>query len=213
MQVTSRPAQLAVGGAALGAGAAGAFAIGAMAMGAVAIGAMAIGRLALGRVAIDRAVLRSVKIGDLTVARLHAHGVDAGQPLSDGGIMHIASPFAVEDTVARITRTLEARGIRLFAQIDHSGEAAKAGLSMRPTQLLIAGHPAAGTPVMLAAPTAAIDLPLRILVSEDESGRTWIAYNSPAYLKERHGVPDALLSKIDVVPQLMAAALNSAPAV
>ena len=73
--------------------------------------------------------------------------------------------------------------MRLFAQIDHSGEAAKAGVSMRPTQLLIAGNPAAGTPLMLAAPAAAIDLPLKLLVSEDESGRTWIAYNGPAYLQ------------------------------
>jgi uncharacterized protein (DUF302 family) len=178
-------------------------------MGAVAIGAMAIGRLALGRVAIDRAVLKSVRIGELTVARLHTNGVESSRPLSENGILHIASPFAVEETVARITRTLEAKGVRLFAQIDHSGEAAKAGVSMRPTRLLIAGNPAAGTPLMLAAPAAAIDLPLKLLVSEDESGRTWIAYNSPAYLRWRHGVPDALLSNIDVVPQLMTAALNS----
>jgi len=178
-------------------------------MGAVAIGAMAIGRLALGRVAIDRAVLKSVRIGDLTVARLHTNGVDSGRPLSENGILHIASPFAVDETVARITRTLEAKGVRLFAQIDHSGEAANAGVSMRPTRLLIAGNPAVGTPLMLAAPAAAIDLPLKLLVSEDESGRTWIAYNSPAYLRWRHGLPDALLSNIDVVPQLMTAALNS----
>jgi len=209
MQGSSYPPHLAVRGAALGAGAAGAFAIGAVAMGAVAIGAMAIGRLALGRVAIDRAVLKSVRIGDLTVARLHTNGVDSGRPLSENGILHIASPFAVDETVARITRTLEAKGVRLFAQIDHSGEAANAGVSMRPTRLLIAGNPAVGTPLMLAAPAAAIDLPLKLLVSEDESGRTWIAYNSPAYLRWRHGVPDALLSNIDVVPQLMTAALNS----
>ena len=208
MRGKSRPPQMALGGAALGAGAAGAFALGAMAIGTVAIGAMAIGRLALGRVAIDRAVLGSVKIGDLTVARLRTHGVASGQSLPDNGILHIASAFAVEETVGRITRALEAKGVRLFAHIDHSGEAAKAGLSMRPTHVLIAGNPSAGTPLMLAAPTAAIDLPLKILVSEDESGRTWVAYDSPVYLKARHGLPDALLSSIDVVPQLMAAALN-----
>jgi uncharacterized protein (DUF302 family) len=191
MRGMSRPRQIAVGGAALGAGAAGAFALG-----------------ALGRIAIDRAVLKSVKIGDLTVARLHTHDVESGQSLRDNGITHIASPFAVEETVGRITRALEDKGVPLFAHIDHSGEAAKAGFSMRPTHVLIAGSPSAGTPVMLAAATAAIDLPLKILVSEDESGRTWIAYNSPAYLKERHGLPDALLSRIDVVPQLMATALN-----
>ena len=178
-------------------------------MGAVAIGAMAIGRLAMRRVAIEKAVLRSVRIGDLTVARLHVHDVDSGRSPLHNGIIQTASPFSVDETVARITRTLESKGVRLFAQIDHSGEAVKAGMTMRPTQLLIFGNPIAGTPIMLAAPTAAIDLPLKLLISEDESGRTWIAYDSPASLKERHGIPDALLSRIDVTDRLLTAALDS----
>ncbi len=198
----------AVLGAGVGAVAIGSAAVGAVAIGAVAIGALAIRRLAIRRVAIERAVLGSVRIGDLTVARLHAHDIQSGTSPAHGGIVRIGSPFNVDETVARITRTLEARGVRLFAQIDHSGDAARVGLAMRPTQLLIFGNPAAGTPLMLAAPTLAIDLPLKLLISEDEGGHTWIAHNSLAYLKERHGVPDALLSKIDVVDRLVGAALG-----
>lgn len=209
MRGQSRPPHLAAPGAALVGAGVGAFAIGAAAVGAMAIGAMAIGRLAIRRVAIDRAVLRSVRIGDLTVARLHTHEVEPDQSRSHSGIIQLASPFGVDETVARITRTLDAKGVRLFAQIDHSGEAARAGLTMRPTQVLIFGNPVAGTPIMLAAPTAAIDLPLKLLVAEDDSARTWITYHSLAYLKERHGVPDALLSKIDVMERLLAAALGS----
>lgn len=201
-----------VRGAALVGAGAGAFALGAVAMGAAAIGAVAIGamavrRLAIRSVAIDRTVLRSVRIGDLSVARLHAHDIESGSTKPDSGLILTASPFNVTDTIARVTRTLDGRGVRLFAQIDHSGEAARVGLTMRPTQVLIFGTPSSGTPIMLAAPTAALDLPLKLLVSEDESGRTWLAYNSPAYLKQRHGVPAALLSTIDVVDQLVAAAL------
>ena len=209
MQGSSRTQSLAVRGAALVGAGAGAFAVGAAAVGAVAIGAVAIGRLAMRRVAIEKAALRSVRIGDLTVARLHVHDLDSSRSPLHNGIIQTASPFNVDETVARITRTLESRGVRLVALVDHSGDAAKAGLTMRPTQLLIAGNPAAGTPLMLAAPTVAIDLPLKILVSEDESGRTWIAYNNPAYLKERHGIPEALLSRIEGLERLVTDALNS----
>jgi len=90
--------------------------------------------------------------------------------------------------------------------VDHSGEAAKIGMTMPPTKLLIFGNPKAGTPLMLAAPSVAIDLPLKILVWEDAQGRTWLSYNSPAYLQERHGVPQALLPNIAVVETLVRAA-------
>ena len=86
--------------------------------------------------------------------------------------------------------------------IDHSGEAAKVGMTMPPTKLLIFGSPKAGTPLMLAAPSVAIDLPLKILVWEDGQGKVWISYNSPEYLKERHGLPEALLQNIAVVETL-----------
>src|SRR5262249_39160348 len=97
---------------------------------------------------------------------------------------------------------LEAKGVTLFALVDHSGEAAKAGMTMRPTKLLIFGSPRAGTPLMLAAPSIAIDLPLKILVSEDSNGKVWLSYNSPEYLKDRHGLPQDLLQNIAIVEAL-----------
>ena len=97
---------------------------------------------------------------------------------------------------------LEAKGVKLFALIDHSGEAEKAGMAMRPTKLLIFGSPKAGTPLMIASPTVAIDLPLKILVWENAEGKVWISYNSPAYLQERHGLPPELVSNIAAVEVL-----------
>jgi uncharacterized protein (DUF302 family) len=98
------------------------------------------------------------------------------------------------------------REIALFALIDHSGEAAKVGLKMPPTKLLIFGSPKGGTPLMLAAPSVALDLPLKILVSEDAEGKVWLSYNSPDYLKERHGLPSNLLPNIAVIKTLVATA-------
>lgn len=97
---------------------------------------------------------------------------------------------------------LKAKGVQLFAMVDHSGEAQRAGLKMRPTKLLIFGSPKAGTPLMLAAPSSAIDLPLKILVGEDENGKVWVSYNSPSYLKERHGLPQELLQNIAIIETL-----------
>jgi len=94
----------------------------------------------------------------------------------------------------------------LFAVVDHSGEAENAGMHMRPTKLLIFGNPKAGTPLMLAAPSVAIDLPLKILVWEDTAGKVWISYNSPAYLQARHGLPQELIQNIAAVEALAAAA-------
>lgn len=128
------------------------------------------------------------------------------QVAAENGIVHTASHHSVNDTVVRLKCILQDRGVKLFAVIDHSGEAEKAGLKMRPTKLLIFGSPKAGTPLMLAAPSVAIDLPLKMLVWEDESGKVWISYNSPAYLKERHGLPEALLQNIQVVETLAAKA-------
>ena len=83
--------------------------------------------------------------------------------------------------------------------VDHSGEAEKVRIKMRPTKLLIFGNPKGGTPVMLAAPSSAIDLPLKILIREDSEGKVWVSYNSPRYLQERHGLPQVLLQNIAVV--------------
>jgi len=108
--------------------------------------------------------------------------------------------------VERLTGLLHAKGVTLFALVDHSGEAAKVGMKMPATKLLIFGNPKAGTPLMVVAPSVAIDLPLKILVREDAQGRVWLSYNSPAYLQERHGLPAALLPNIAVVEALVRAA-------
>jgi uncharacterized protein (DUF302 family) len=112
------------------------------------------------------------------------------------GIIGILSHHSVEETVERLKGILQAKGITMFALIDHSGEAEKAGLKMPPTKLVIFGNPKGGTPLMLAAPSTAIDLPLKILISQDEQGRVWVSYNDPAYLQQRHGFPQELLPNI-----------------
>jgi uncharacterized protein (DUF302 family) len=121
----------------------------------------------------------------------------------DKGIIEIPSNHSVDQTVERLKGILEAKGVTLFTLVDHSGEAEKAGMRMHPTKLLIFGSPKAGTPVMLEAPSIAIDLPLKVLVWEDNSGKVWISYNSPAYLQERHGVPERLMQNIAVVETMV----------
>ena len=122
------------------------------------------------------------------------------------GIIDAPSNHSVDQTVDKLKGLLEAKGVNLFALVDHSGEAAKVGMKMRPTKLLIFGSPKAGTPVMLAAPSSAIDLPLKILIWEDDHGKVWVSYNSPEYLQERHDIPKELLPNIAVVKTLTAKA-------
>ena len=124
----------------------------------------------------------------------------------DSGIVNISCHRSVEQTVEKLEAILHAKGVKLFALVDHSGEAASAGLHMRPTKLLIFGNPKSGTPLMLASPSVAIDLPLKILVWEDAESKVWISYNSPAYLQARHGLPLELVQNIAVVEVLAAAA-------
>lgn len=123
-------------------------------------------------------------------------------PQSVNGIVTIASRHSVDETVARLRQVLEAKSVTLFAVVDHSGEAEKIGMKMPATKLLIFGSPRAGTPVMLAAPSIAIDLPLKILVAEDSDGKACLSYNSAQYLKERHNVPDELIKNLAVVESL-----------
>ena len=118
------------------------------------------------------------------------------------GIVDIPSNHSVDQTVQKLENILRERGVQLFAMIDHSGEAERAGLKMRPTKLLIFGSPKAGTPLMLAAPSIAIDLPLKILIREDDDGGVWVSYNSPSYLTERHGLPQELLQNIAIIETL-----------
>jgi uncharacterized protein (DUF302 family) len=125
---------------------------------------------------------------------------------TDNGIIDTMSRHSVDQTVETLRTVLQSKGVTLFAVIDHSGEAEKVGLVMLPTKLLIFGSPQAGTPLMLAAPSAAIDLPLKILVWQDARGRVWISYNSAQYLQKRHGLPAELLSNISVVETLAAKA-------
>jgi uncharacterized protein (DUF302 family)/uncharacterized membrane protein YidH (DUF202 family) len=118
------------------------------------------------------------------------------------GIVKLASHQSVDETVEKLKAILEAKGVTLFALVDHSGEAEKVGLTMPPTKLAIFGSPKAGTPLMQAAPSIAIDLPLKILVAQDAQGKVWISYNSSAYLQERHNLPPELRQNIAVVETL-----------
>ena len=122
------------------------------------------------------------------------------------GIVKIPSHHSVDETVDKLKTILKSKGVTLFALVDHSGEAEKVGLKMPPTKLLIFGNPKGGTPLMLAAPSAALDLPLKILVAGDSQGKVWISYNSPDYLKARHELSDNLVPNIAVVQALAASA-------
>ena len=122
------------------------------------------------------------------------------------GMVDVPSHHSVDETVDRAKNILSSKGIILFALVDHSGEAAKVGLKMPPTKLLIFGSPKAGTPLMLAAPSVAIDLPLKLLVWEDAQGKVWVSYNTPEYLQHRHDFPATLLPSIAVVGTLAAKA-------
>lgn len=124
----------------------------------------------------------------------------------DNGIVSRPSHNSVDQTVEKLRQILRANGVKLFALVDHSGEAEKVGMHLRPTKLLIFGNPKAGTPLMIAAPGIAIDLPLKILVSEDADGKVWISYNSAGFLQARHGVPENLVQNIAVVEALAAKA-------
>jgi len=126
--------------------------------------------------------------------------------MSANGIVDIRSNHTVDATVEKLKGILDAKSVTLFALVDHSGEAAKVGMEMRPTRLLIFGSPKAGTPLMLAAPSVAIDLPLKILVWEDEGGQAWVSYNTPEFLRERHSLPAELMANIAVIETLAAKA-------
>jgi uncharacterized protein (DUF302 family) len=124
-------------------------------------------------------------------------------PSTDNGMVHLSSPFPFSETLRRLESVLQSRGIAVFARIDHSGEAEKVGMKMHLTQLIIFGSPKAGTPLMVASPTLAIDLPLKALVWEDAGGKVWLSYNSAEYLKQRHSIPDDLVKNIAVIGTLL----------
>jgi uncharacterized protein (DUF302 family) len=124
-------------------------------------------------------------------------------PTPDNGIQHLSSPYSVPETLKRIESILQEKGLTIFCRIDHSGEAEKVGLKMRPTLLILFGSPKGGTPVMVASPTIAIDLPLKVLISEDAEGKVWVSHNSPEYLQQRHNVPADLVKNISAAGPLL----------
>jgi uncharacterized protein (DUF302 family) len=127
-------------------------------------------------------------------------------PEGNNGIIDVPSKHSVDVTFEKLRSALQAKGVTIFTVVDHSGEPEKVGIPMRPTKLIIFGSPKAGTPLMLASPSVAIDLPLKVLVWEDNEGRAWVFYNSPANLRERQGLPQELLKNIAIVEDLAAAA-------
>ncbi|MFZ0038701.1 MAG: DUF302 domain-containing protein [Candidatus Acidiferrales bacterium] len=128
--------------------------------------------------------------------------------LPDNGMVHLSSLYSVPDTLKRLESLLQAKNLTVFARVDHSGEAEKVGLTMRPTQLIIFGSPKGGTPMMAASPTLAIDLPLKALAWEDADGKVWLSYNSPDYLKNRHQIPDDLIKNIAGVGAILEQAVK-----
>ncbi len=129
-------------------------------------------------------------------------GVEVGH-----GVEKVRSPRAFAETVGRLEALLKERGLTVFAKVDFSGDAEKAGLQMPPTQMLIFGNPKGGTPVMVAAPGSALDLPLKVLISQDAQGQVWLSYNTPQYLAERHAIPAELVKNIAGTPALVQAAV------
>jgi uncharacterized protein (DUF302 family) len=128
--------------------------------------------------------------------------------LPDNGMIHLSSPYSVSETLERLETIVQAKGLTIVARIDHSGDAAKSGLEMRPAKLLIFGNPKSGTPLMIASPSVAIDLPLKALVWQSEDGNVWLSYNDPNYLKERHVIPDNLLQNIAGIGPICAEAVR-----
>jgi uncharacterized protein (DUF302 family) len=122
---------------------------------------------------------------------------------TDNGLVNVPSKYSVPETLDRLESVVKTRGLTVFARIDFSGDAEKVGLKMNPSQLLIFGNPKAGTPLMIASPSVAIDLPLKALAWEDSNGKVWLSYNKPQYLKERHGLPEALIKNISAIGSLV----------
>jgi len=127
---------------------------------------------------------------------------------ADNGLANIPSKYSVPETLDKLESIVKKQGMTVFARINFSGDAEKVGLKMRPSQLLIFGNPKAGTPLMIASPTIAIDLPLKMLAWEDPNGRVWLSYNKPEYLKERHGLPDDLVKNISGIKVLVEKAVE-----
>jgi uncharacterized protein (DUF302 family) len=123
--------------------------------------------------------------------------------MQESGIIRLKSPYTVAETVRRLENILRAKGLTIFCRVDHSGEAERIGLKMPPTQLIIFGSPKAGTPLMVASPLLALDLPLKALIAQDNSGDVWLSYNATEYLQQRHNIPNDLINNISGIGPLM----------
>jgi uncharacterized protein (DUF302 family) len=123
--------------------------------------------------------------------------------LPENGLIHLSSPYSFADTIERLESALHAQNLTEFCRVDHSGEAEKAALKMNPTQLIIFGNPKAGTSLMIATPTLAIDLPLKALIWQGDDDKVWVSYNSVEFLKQRHNVPDELVKNIAGIELLL----------
>lgn len=126
----------------------------------------------------------------------------------DNGMVHLSSRYSVSETLQRLESLLRERGLTIFCRVDHSGEAEKAGKKMHPTQLILFGSPKGGTPVMIASPTIAIDLPLKALIWEDAEAKVWVSFNSPEYLQKRHNVPADLVKNVSGAEPLLQTAVE-----
>ena len=142
--------------------------------------------------------LRSLIYASMSVAVLWASTALAGDNL-----ITKPSKYSVPDTINRIEQAVTAKGMTIFARIDHAGEAKKAGLEMKPMELLIFGNPKGGTPLMVAKPTSAIDLPMKALAWEDKDGKVWLTYNASKLLQERHGLSPDLAARLDPVGKVL----------
>jgi uncharacterized protein (DUF302 family) len=131
--------------------------------------------------------------------------------MEHNGMTHLKSPYTAAETFDRLLTIVAGKGLEIFATIDHRAAAEAVGLTMAPATVLIFGSPKAGTPLMIAAPTLALDLPLKALVWQEPSGEAWLSYNTPEYLAERHGVPHDLLSAIGGIRTLCEAAVKPGP--
>jgi uncharacterized protein (DUF302 family) len=125
--------------------------------------------------------------------------------MAAAGLITIPSSFGPKDTMSRLEADVKAKGLTVFAHVDHASGAAAVGLQLRPTDLLIFGNAKGGTPLMQAAQTVGIDLPLKVLVWQDASGKTWLSYNDPAWLAQRHGVSHEVEAVVGVLSATLAA--------
>ena len=132
----------------------------------------------------------------------------SGTPPSVEGIVTRSSPFSVEETLVRLQEAIHSRNLTLFAHIDHSGEARRVGLKMQEAHVLIFGNPKGGTPLMIASPLLALDLPLKVLVWQSEENRVWVSSNSVAYLRDRYAIPQELVGNIAVIDAVIGQALK-----